>query len=259
MRCTFSLVRTIAIANQKGGSGKTTTAVNVAAALAATRGDRVLVIDFDPQGNASRWLGVSTEEPAPLEVLTDGRALADLVQPTSAPGVDAIPSSPWLRRADKALAAEPGAETLLRRALSKLPRSWSFVVIDCSPWLGLLTVSALTACRELLVPVEASTTATEGLRDLTKTIDKVREGLNPSLAMLGILPFRVDTRRVVDREVVDSVRKHFGRSVFRTVIHESAKLREAGSHAKPIQVYAPTSRAADEFRAIANEIRRRSP
>jgi chromosome partitioning protein len=249
-------MRAIAIANQKGGAGKTTAAVNLAAALGRSR--RVLVIDFDPQANASRWLGTKDGGSGLLEVLTDGRNLAETVLATGIPGVDLIPSSAWLRRADRSLAAEPGAETIFRRAVAKLPHRWDLILVDCSPWLGLLTISALTACSEILIPVEASTMATEGLRDLMTTVDKIREGLNPSLRPLAILPGRVDERRAIDCETVDSIRRHFPKLVTKQVIHESARLKEAASHGQPIETYAPSSRAAKEFRAIASEISRRS-
>ncbi len=249
-------MRAIAIANQKGGAGKTTTAVNLAAALGRSR--RVLVVDFDPQANASRWLGVKDSGSELLEVLSDGRSLGDIVRTTEAKGVDLVPSSTWLRRADKALADEPGAETLFRRALMKLPRRWDLILVDCSPWLGLLTISALTACSEILIPVEASTMATEGLRDLMATIEKIREGLNPSLRPLAIVPGRVDERRAIDCETVESIRRHFPDLVTKQVVHESAQLKEAASHAQPIEQYAPTSRAAQEFRALAALITRKS-
>jgi len=250
-------MRAIAIANQKGGACKTTTAVNLAAALGLKR--RVLVIDFDPQANASRWLGVKDGGQELLDVLTDGRNLAEIVRTTEAKGVDLIPSSTWLRRVDKALASEPGAETIFRRALAKLPlKRWDLILVDCSPWLGLLTISALAACSEILIPVEASSMSTEGLRDLMTTIDKIREGLNPSLRPLAIVPSRVDERRSHDCKTVDSIRRHFGKLVTEQVVHESTSLKEAALHQQPIQQYAPTSRAAQEFRALAALITRKS-
>jgi chromosome partitioning protein len=250
-------MRAIAIANQKGGACKTTTAVNLAAALG--RKHRVLVIDFDPQANASRWLGVKDGGQELLDVLTDGRSLAEIVRTTEAKGVDLIPSSTWLRRADRALASEPGAETIFRRAIAKLPpKRWDLILVDCSPWLGLLTISALTACSEILIPVEASSMSTEGLRDLIATIDKIREGLNPSLRPLAIVPSRVDERRAHDRKTVTSIRRHFGKLVTELVVHESASLKEAALHQQPIEQYAPTSRAAQEFRDLAAHIKRKS-
>jgi len=249
-------MRAIAVANQKGGSGKTTTTVNLAAALGRSR--RVLVIDMDPQANCSRWLGAQDSGSELLEVLSDGRDLADIVRATDAHGVDLVASSTWLRRADKALADEPGAETIFRRALERLPRRWDLILVDCSPWLGLLTISALTACGEILIPVEASTMSTEGLRDLMVTIDKVKEGLNKTLRAIAIIPSRVDERRAIDLETVDSVRRHFPKLTTKFVVHESATVKEAASHKKPLEQYAPSSRAAQEFRDLAAQVTRKN-
>jgi chromosome partitioning protein len=247
-------MRSIAVANQKGGACKTTTTVNLAAALG--RSLRVLVIDFDPQANASRWLGTKDAGPELLDVLSEGNSLADIVRAANVKGVDLIPSSTWLRRADKALAGEPAAETLFRRAMQKLPRRWDLILVDCSPWLGLLTISALTACTEILIPVEASSMSTEGLRELMATIDKIREGLNPSLRALAILPSRVDERRREDCRAVDSVRRHFPKLTTKQVVHESAVVKEAAFHSEPVEKYAPSSRAAEEFRSLAAFIRK---
>ena len=174
-------MRTWAVMNQKGGSGKTTTAVNLAAALGES-GRRVLVVDLDPQANASSWLGVTPEpdERGLLAVLTEGRALVDLVRETIAPGVDLVPASSWLVGADRALAGEPGAETILRRSLDRLPADrWDVAFLDYPPGLGLLAVSALTAATDLLVPVEASTLALAGLASLLDTVARVQDRLNP--------------------------------------------------------------------------------
>jgi chromosome partitioning protein len=248
-------MRTIAIATQKGGAGKTTTTVNLAAALGRSR--RVLVIDMDPEANASLWLGARDVGPELLEVLSDGKPLADLVRSTEAKGVELIASSTWLRRADKALAGEPGAETIFRRALAKLPRRWDFVLVDCTPWLGLLTISALTACKELVIPVQASTMDTKGLRNLMNSVDKIREALNPSLRPIAIVPNCVDERRREDCRMVDDVRRHFPELTTKFVIHQSAQLKEAPSYSQAIEQYAPTSRAAQEFRDLAAHISKR--
>lgn len=250
-------MRAIAIANQKGGAGKTTAAVNLAAALGRSR--RVLMIDLDPQANTSRWLGVKDGGSGLLEVLVDGRDISEIVQPTDVPGVDLVPASKWLRRADKLLSDEPAAETVFRRALAKLPpKKWDLLLVDTTPWLGLLTISALTACPEVLIACEASSMSLEGLRDFIVTVDKVKKGgLNPSLSITGIIPGRVSERRAFDLKAAESVRRHFSKLATKQIIHESALLKEACSHQKPIEQYAPKSRAAEEFRLLATEVVRR--
>jgi chromosome partitioning protein len=249
-------MRTICIANQKGGSCKTTSAVNLAAAFGRSR--RVLLIDLDPQANASRWLGTKDGGTGLREALTEGRPLSELTVPTAAEGVDLIPSSPWLRTAEKLLAGEPGAETIFRRAVEKLPKRWDVIVVDCSPWLGLLTISAMTACREIVVPVEASSMAEEGLAQLMPTIEKVREALNPKLRTTAIVPSRVDERCREDLRIVDELRSHFPRLVTKLVIHASTRVKEASSRQQPLEQFAPSSRAAEEFRSLAAELSRRN-
>ncbi len=249
-------MRTIAVTNQKGGSGKTTTAVNLAAAL-GEQGSRVLVIDLDPQASATMWLGVKDGGQGLLDFFVEGAPFVDLIQATEVPGVDLVASSAWLRRAERALAAEPGAETLLRRALERLPRKWDFVLVDCPPSLGLLSVSALAACTEALVPVEATTMAMQGLAALVQTVEKVRDGLNEQLAITAIVACRVDVRTLIGNEVVDSLRKHFGPLVLGTVVRENVRLKEAPSFAKPITMYATTSKGAEDYRAVASELQAR--
>lgn len=250
-------MRTFAVTNQKGGSGKTTTAVNLAAAL-GEKARRVLVLDLDPQASASSWLGIKDGGKGLLEVFSDGRKLADLVQASSAPGVDVVPSSAWLVGVDKAVAGEPGAETILRRALERLPLDrWDFVFVDCPPALGLLSVSALVACREVLVPVEASTLALAGLAALVGTVERVRDRLNPELEVSAILACRVDARTNLSRDVVESLRERFGKLVLETVVRDNVRLAEAPSFGKPITLYDPRSAGAEDYRSVAAELLRR--
>lgn len=249
-------VRTIAITNQKGGSAKTTSAVNIAAALGES-GKKVLVVDLDPQASASSWLGVKDGGRGLLDLFLEGGSLADLVRASSAPGVDVAPSSAWLVGAEKALASEPGAEAVLRRAVSRLPKKWDFVLLDCPPSLGVLALNALVASREVLVPVEAHAMALSGLVQLTKTVETVRDRLAPDLEVSGILACRV-TRTRLAGEVVDRLRESFGKLVFRTVIRESVRLAEAPSFSKPITAYAPESPGAEDYRAVARELTKRS-
>lgn len=252
-----SRFRTIALMNQKGGSGKTTTAVNLAAAL-AEHGKRVLVLDLDPQASASAWFGVMDGGRELYDLLTGSNGtngnLADLARPTRVPGVDLIPSSAWLVGLERALASEIGSELLVRRHVERLPAAWSFLLVDCPPTLGLLAVSALVACDEVLVPVEAHVMALAGLAALMQTVERVRERLNPALAITGVLPCRYDARTNHSREVVERLRERFGRCVLRSPIRENVRLAEAPSFAQPITVYAPTSAGAEDYRAVAAEL-----
>jgi chromosome partitioning protein len=247
-------MRTLAIANQKGGVGKTTTAVNLAACC-AERGQRVLLVDLDAQASASDWLGVKEEGKGILEVFTDGAPLAPLVRETEVPGLAVVPASLWLASAERALAGQPGAEVLLRKAFRKLPNRWDMVVVDCPPTLGFLAVAALTACKEVFVPVEAKVMALKGLAQLTKTVDMVRDRLNEDLELSAILACRVNRTRLAG-EVVESLRKHFGKKVLHTVIRENVRLAEAPSFVKPINLYAPESSGAEDYRAAARELLR---
>lgn len=249
-------MRQIAVTNQKGGSGKTTTAVNLGAAL-GEMGKSVLVLDLDPQASASAWFGVKDGGRGLLDVLAEGQTLAPLVQATSAPGVDLIPSSTWLVGVEKVLAGEPGTETLLRRALERLPQRWDFVIVDCPPSLGLLAVSALAACGEVLVPVETRVMALAGLASLVQTVERVRERLNPALRIAGLLACRVDARTRLSQDVVQTLRERFGDDVLNTVIRENVRLAEAPSFAKPITLYDGRSAGAEDYRAAAAELLKR--
>lgn len=252
-------MKILAVTNSKGGSAKTTTAVNLAAAL-GEKGHRVLILDLDPQASASAWLGVKDGGKGLLEVFTDGGRLEDSVVSTPVENVDLVPSSLWLASTEKALAGEPGAEVLLRRALARLPHRWDYVLMDCPPAVGLLTLAALTAADEVLVPVEVSTMAMAGLAALSRTVDTVADRLNPGLEITSILPCRVDTRTNLSRDVVDALRKAFGKKVMETVIRENVRVRESWSFAQPITVYDTRSAGAEDYRAAAAEIlRRESP
>lgn len=250
-------MRTIVVVNQKGGSGKTTTAVNLAAALGEL-GKRVLVIDLDPQASASAWLGVTDEGRGLLDVFTNNGNVADLVrQSPTAAGVDVVPASSWLATAERALAGEVGAELVFQKALRRLPERWDFVFVDCAPALGLLTVSALAAVREVLVPVEAHVLALAGVAALVRTVDVVRERLNPALMLSAILACRVNTRTRLAEEVLEALRAQFGKVVLRAVVRENVRLAEAPSHAKPVTVYDPRGHGAEDYRAVARELLRR--
>lgn len=247
-------MRLIAVTNEKGGAGKTTTAVCVAACLSEL-GKRVLVLDLDPQASASAWLGVTDAGRGLLEVFTNNGNLADLVHATPVSGVDVVPSSTWLASVDKALAGEVGAEGILRKALQRLPADrWDFLLVDCPPSLGLLTVSALAACHEVLVPCAAHFLALAGLAALTQTVETVRERLNPELHVSAIVACRVNARTRLSSEVVDSLRKTFGPLVLKAVVRESTRLAEAPSYAQPITAYDPHGHGAEDYRAVAKEL-----
>ena len=248
-----AMARLIAVTNQKGGSGKTTSAVNLAAAL-AEGGRRVLVMDLDPQASASTLLGVKDGGRELLDLLTGGGKLSDLVRQTNAPGVDLIPSSSWLVGIEKALAGEVAAETILRGHLTGLPAQWKYILLDCPPALGILTVNALAAAREVLVTVEAHVMALHGLARLIQTVGVIRERLNHELEITGILPCRVDVRTRHAQDIVEELRTRFGKLVFKTGIRENIRLAECPSFGQPITQYAPDSHGAEDYRALAREI-----
>jgi len=249
-------MKTIAVANQKGGSGKTTTTVNLAAALGEA-GKRVLVVDLDPQASASAWLGVTSDGKGLLDVFTNHSNLYDQVNHTDVTNVSIVPSGAWMTGIDKAMASELGAEMLFKRAIAKLPKEWDYVLLDCPPSFGILCVSAFVSADDIMVPVEASSMALAGLASLVQTVDRVKELLNPDIDIRHVLACRVDKRNNISRDVVDKVKAFFGPKVFETPIRETVRLREAPSHGKPVTSYAPTSAGAEDYRSVAKEFLKR--
>ncbi len=248
------MLKTIAVANQKGGSGKTTTAVSLAAAL-GERGKRVLIIDLDPQASATSWCGVKNGSRGLLDMFMSSANLADLVCETSMKGVELVPASSWLGNVEKALAGEVGAELVLKKQIQKLPRGrWDFLLMDCAPTLGLLTVSALAAAQRVLVPVECHVMALHGLAQLARTVEVVKERLNPKVSVSAILLCRVDGRTRHSLEVAHTLRHRFGKRVLTSVVRENVRLAEAPSFALPITTYAPKSRGAEDYRSVAAEL-----
>ena len=243
----------IAIINQKGGSAKTTTAVNLVATL-TENGKRVLLIDVDPQGSSSKWLRCSNTEKGVYNVFVENTSISDNIRDTSIEGLNIIPSSQWLIGIEKALASEVGAETILRRKLNEFQGKWDYILIDCPPALGLLSLNALVAANEILVPLETRVMALDGLAQLLKTVEMVKDRLNPDLKINGIIPCRVDKRTRLSMDVIDELKKRFNGMVYETCIRETVKLAECPSFGQPITIYDTKSPGAEDYRTLAKEV-----
>jgi chromosome partitioning protein len=249
-------VRTIAIVNQKGGSAKTTTSVNLAATL-AEQGRRVLIIDLDPQHSATTWYDVTEGGRGIFDLFAEPEktSLASMIFETSTPDVSMVPSSPWLVGAEKALSTEPGAEQLLREKINELgTERFHYILIDCPPTLGVLTVNALTAVKEVIVPVECHVMGLHGLAKLIQIVETVKKRLNASLAISGIVACRVDQRTKHGREVLEKVKERFPELLYQTMIRENVRLAECPSQGVPITAYAGTSHGAEDYRKLAAEV-----
>jgi len=247
--------RIIAIVNQKGGVGKSTTAVNLGASL-ALMGRRVLLVDIDPQGNTTTGVGIDkrTVESDCYTVLLDGAPVADVVQPTAVENLWIVPATLALAGAEIELVNAEGRERRLKGALAGVTAAYDIILIDCPPSLGLLTVNALAAAQEIIIPVQAEYYALEGLSQLTAIVDHVRGGLNPSLLILGVLITMFDGRTRLAVEVLDEVHRYFPERAFQTQIPRNIRLSEAPSYGKPAVLFDPKSRGAQAYIALAREM-----
>ena len=250
---TATVPRIIAIVNQKGGVGKSTTAVNLGACLAGA-GHRTLLVDLDPQANATSGLGMprDRESGSVYDLLLGEATLAECVISTAVPNLDIVPSTINLAGAEVEMAGIAGRETLLRTAISGA--SYTFVLLDSPPSLGLLTINALTAASEALIPLQCEYYALEGLTQLLQSVELVRRHLNPSLEVSGVLLTMYDSRTNLSDQVASEVRRFFGERVYNTVIPRSVRLAEAPSHGKPITAYDPDSRGAKAYLELAKEV-----
>jgi chromosome partitioning protein len=248
-------VRIIALCNQKGGVGKTTTSINLGATL-AEYGRKVLAIDFDPQGALSAGLGVQTHDvPTIYELLLGSNTAAvDCIQQTSTPGLDVIPANIDLSAAEVHLVNEVAREQILARVLRSVQHDYDVILIDCQPSLGLLTVNALTAAHGVLIPLECEYFALRGVALLVETVEKVRDRLNPAIQLDGILATMYDARTLHSREVLQRVVEAFGPQVLETVIGRSVKLPDASVAAEPVTLFAPEHSVTESYRQLAREL-----
>ncbi|TVR05781.1 MAG: ParA family protein [Spirochaetaceae bacterium] len=244
---------TVVFANQKGGVGKTTTAANLGAYLAEA-GQRVLLVDFDPQGNLSSAVGVKTDGIGSYEVLTGGANARDVVRATSVENLFVIPSSINLTGATVELVHEEKREQYLKRALAGVKPDYDYLFIDCPPSLGILTLNGLVAADQVLIPLQCEYFAMEGLTQLLQSIKKVQAGYNPELAILGILFTMYDSRTRLAQDVVQEVVGYFGKKVFRTIIPRNVRLSEAPSHGVPVNQYDADCIGAQSYRKLAEEV-----
>lgn len=243
-------MKIISILNHKGGVGKTTTSASLSAGL-TTSGYKVLAIDIDGQANLTHSLGIGLQED---NIYTALKGQGKLPIYRNEEGIDIVPSTLDLQAAELELANEPGRELLLKRLISSVKSNYDFVIIDCPPSLGILTLNALTASQYIIIPVEAETLALQGMAKLLTVIDKVKNVLNEHLEILGILITKYDNRKSLNKSILETIKKHFPDKVFETCIRDNVSLAEAPSRGKDIFAYAPKSNGATDYQLVCQEI-----
>jgi chromosome partitioning protein len=259
MRGLMTMAYVISVVNQKGGVGKTTTAINLAAYL-ALKNKKVLLVDLDPQGNATSGYGFNKQEldSSVYDVLVNEAEITEVIQSTNQKNVEMCPTNINLAGAEVELVSAMSRETILKRALEPVMSKYDFVLIDCPPSLGLLTINALAASTGVLVPIQGEYYALEGLTQLIDTINLVKRHLNPSIGIFGVVLTMYDHRTQLTRQVTEEVHRYFGEKVFNTVIPRNVRLAEAPSHGKTIAEYDPKSKGGKAYADLALEVIKRS-